>query len=112
MDNNINAGDPKKIEIEQFNAADGIVLIIDSVFLSGSTFDEYLKPALEKAMAIQNAKKVFAVIKGACAWEVTPVNKLNQKYILPANRIPVNIQPDADTILKEIATTITNNLWE
>ena len=110
--NNINAGDPKKIEIEQFNAADGIVLIIDSVFLSGSTFDEYLKPALEKAMAIQNAKKVFAVIKGACAWEVTPVNKLNQKYILPANRIPVNIQPDAATILKEIATTITNNLWE
>lgn len=105
-------GDLTKTETEQFNAADSIVLLIDADFLSGPTYDSYVKPALEKSMALQNAKKVFAVIKGACAWEVTPVNKLQQEYILPANRMPVGGQPGTDSVLKEIATAITTILWE
>ena len=101
-----------KTEAEQFNAADSIVLLIDADFLSGPTYNTYVKPALEKAFAEQNSKKVFAVIKGACAWEVTPLNNLQQKYILPANRMPVGGQTGTDNVLKEIATAITTILWE
>jgi hypothetical protein len=101
-----------KTEREQFNEADSIVLLIDAQFLSGPTYDSYVKPALEKASAVQNPKKVFAVITGACAWEVTPVNNLHSKYILPSNRISLIEEPNKDKVLKEIATAITTTLWE
>lgn len=101
-----------KIEKEQFNAADSIILLVDAEFLSGPTYDSFVKPALEKALAVQDGKKVFAVIRGACAWEVTPINNLHPRYILPTNRNSLIEEPNKDKVLKEIATAITTILWE
>jgi hypothetical protein len=105
-------GNALKIEEDQFNTADSIVLLIDAQFLSGPEYDTYVLPALQKVLAPTNAPKVFAVISGACAWEVTPVTHLNPKYILPQNHNALIDEPNQDKVLKEIATSLTTILWE
>ena len=112
---NLLAGDDTdKVEQEAFNSADGIILIISAPFLSDPTLSTYLKPAIEKAFTAQNPKKVFAVLKSACPWQETPVNRLNQKYILPDDLIPIRLQQtqDPDKILYEIASCIKKVLCE
>jgi hypothetical protein len=105
---NIEGGDlPEKIKKEQFNAADGLVLLINAPFLN-----DYYSSDLEPALASKNTKKVFAVIESACPWEETPIVNLPQRNILPKSRLPVRSQQDTDTVLKEIATAITKILWE
>lgn len=97
--------------LEKFNEADAIILLIDADFLDDASYQTYVKPALDKAFAAQNTRKVFAVLKSACTWEATPIARLNQKFILPANRLPVTSKEDIEPTLKEIATSITDLLW-
>jgi hypothetical protein len=99
-------------EVEQFNAADGIVLLIDADFVGGPTYETYAKPALEKALDVTGPKKVFAVIGGACPWEQTPISHLPPRYILPTNHTSLFEDSNQDKVLKEIATSITTILWE
>ncbi|MEO5997577.1 MAG: SIR2 family protein [Chitinophagaceae bacterium] len=113
-DNILPGENPLKIEDEQFQAADSIMLIISAQFLNDPMYERYVKPSLDSAQALTNPKKVFAIIKSACPWQETPINNLLQKNILPANRIPIKLQQqeDPDKILYEIANAITKVLWE
>jgi hypothetical protein len=111
---NILPGDLIKVETEQFQAADGIILVISAQFLNEPTYSRYIEPALSAAQAAQSPKKVFAVIKNPCLWQETPLNNLPPKYILPTNHIPIRYQQQekSDKILYEIVSSIKEILWE
>ncbi|HVG40118.1 MAG TPA: SIR2 family protein [Chitinophagaceae bacterium] len=111
---NMEGGDPIIKELEEFNSADGILLLISAPFLNEPFLSRYLKPAIDKVFTAQNPKKVFAVLKSACPWQETAISRLNQKYILPDDQIPIRLQQtqDPDKILYEIASCIKKNLCE